>query len=603
MGLLKRSFSKNSEQLARLVTSSEHGVADKAWAELEKLPDREAAIEPLMKIFRSQRNIGNRLCKFLGNLGSNICRTPLLEILEYGRRSSNDYDQKYLVGSACSNLMKLEGGISALRPMVSAELVSFILVHGLMSADDKDRAQIIGQVTEADGRQKIVADLISFFRSRTDKADWSREVSGALGVLGAEAIEPLLEIFLTMRKFPLRDDGSIDKGRYESDKAGAPASNLIRAAGGPSALKLRLDRDLYEEVLLRAHNYGESSNPDVNKALGEIGDSRAIGRLIFVLWQTHWHEETRQSAVEALATIGKPAHSKLLDNLKVEMPSDWRQGQTIFRKEILKVLAISGDRSCVDTISEIARGDVAITEDAKKTLAAIAQRDHTVTITEPLENVPKKIQSPPATGNAYVDSCFQFEFEELDEPRIWHTIDDLKDIPRLAESGKADKALALAEASLHQYSDYDFLYVWIGRLKAELEYSGEPQKTYFEGLQRCRSKASLCDSMAMVEFNANNLSNAVMWWIKSCAIQLGGGRARNGFSFLNLAYIAAGLGLAECHYALLKQADRIDSRQVRFDAEGANQRYRLASSQGSASIKQAISLLCSYYVQDSARKA
>lgn len=205
----------------------------------------------------------------------------------------------------------------------------------------------------------------------------------------------------------------------------------------------------------------------------------------------------------------------------------------------------------------------------------------------------KRINVPKVTGDSYVDSCFQFEFEEFDEHRVWHEIASLKDIPLLAEEGDKKKALDVAEIALKEYPDFDFTYLWVGKLRASLGYSGEPPKTYFEGMQNSRSKLSLCTGMANWEFEHNNLAEAVKWYIKSCALQLGGKTDREAFPFLNLAYIAEGLYLTKYKTSLLKQVDRIQN--IRFDAEGTRQRYQLAAAQGTISIQKAISLLCDYY--------
>ena len=205
----------------------------------------------------------------------------------------------------------------------------------------------------------------------------------------------------------------------------------------------------------------------------------------------------------------------------------------------------------------------------------------------------KRIKTPKLTGDPYVDSCFQLDFDELDEPRVWSEITDLKDIPFLADDDKR-KALDVAEKALKAYPDYDFTYFWVGKLRGSLDYPGEPRKTYLEGMQKSRSKLNLCTGMASWELEQNNLAEAVKWYLKSCALQLGGKMYRAEFPFLNLAYIAEGLNLAKCKAALLKQVERI--RNIRFDAEGANQRYRLAAEQGDNSIKKAISLLCDYYL-------
>jgi hypothetical protein len=204
-----------------------------------------------------------------------------------------------------------------------------------------------------------------------------------------------------------------------------------------------------------------------------------------------------------------------------------------------------------------------------------------------------KIKTPQPFGDPYVDSCFQFEFEELEETRVWHTIDGLKDVPFIADTDKK-KALAIAERELQQYADYHFAYYWVGNLRSGLGYPGEPQNTYLLGIQKSRSKSVLCGGMAMWEFDQNHLANAVRWWIKSCAIQLSIGKVKDGFPMLNLAYIAESLGLATCHTSLLKQAQLIQN--ILFDSVGAKQRYDLAHQQGEDAIKQAISLLCSFYL-------
>lgn len=204
----------------------------------------------------------------------------------------------------------------------------------------------------------------------------------------------------------------------------------------------------------------------------------------------------------------------------------------------------------------------------------------------------KKFKRPSQTGNAYIDSCFQFELVDLDESRVWHEIDGLIDIPSLQDTDKK-KALALAEASLPKFPDYDFVYVWIGRLKGQLGYPGEPQNTYLEGIKKCRMKSSLCANLGSAEFEANQLEEAVRWWLISCTIQLNN-RVLDWVSFLNLAYIAEGLSLSHCHSVLLKEADRFQS--VRYSADTANERYHLATTQGNDSIKQAIVLLCDCFL-------
>ena len=82
------------------------------------------------------------------------------------------------------------------------------------------------------------------------------------------------------------------------------------------------------------------------------------------------------------------------------------------------------------------------------------------------------IKSPKPTSDLFVDECYQFDFEEFSDTRRWFSLPIIRDIPDLASTDKK-KALALAESLMQEYSDYSFLYYWIGKLKGELRFPGE----------------------------------------------------------------------------------------------------------------------------------
>lgn len=205
-----------------------------------------------------------------------------------------------------------------------------------------------------------------------------------------------------------------------------------------------------------------------------------------------------------------------------------------------------------------------------------------------------QIKVPASTGDPYVDDCFHFDFEEFEEPRRWAAMPGIKDIPYIADTDK-QKALTAAEAALKDNPDYSFLFYWIAKLRGSLGVAGEPQKTFLEGLQKGRNKPILCGGLAMHAFERDDLAEAVKWWLKSAAVQWNCKLSVDGFSLLNLAYIAEGLHMPECQAPLLKAAQEIQS--IRFDAVGANQRYQMAHAQGTPSIKKAIALLCSFYLK------
>ncbi|GEM_PF-2016334 len=562
--------------------------AENAWTELEKLPGREAAVEPLMRAFHRHSGInGSTLCKFLGNLGSESSRKPLFEILDYARRSSDEWDQKYLLGSACANLLKLPGGVTTLRSTVSSDLFGFIIVRALMIAKDEERTQVVESLTE-DERQDAIIELISFFRSVEDKGEWVREVSYALSSLGDKAIESLLEIFRAVKQSIIEDDGSVEiKG-----EDGSPASAIVRIPGGIEKLRSVCPPDEYESILVRAHDYGDSSNPNLNRALGDIATPKAIARLRFVLQQNDWGAESRKPAKEALVKAGKKAHTELLRCLVWRAPTDLKF-QTSLRKEILDVLKETGDEDCVLSIRTL-MADPLIAEESRATIEAISRRCSDVEVPDTIQSKPLPFRSIARTGDEYVDSCFQIEFQEFYDERDWFEMPEAKAIPR-AET--TEEALRLAEALREKYPDFDFSYYWFNILYRRQGRYDDARKIIIEGLRTAKSKSSLCERMGETEWQAGNLPEAVQWWIKSIVIQTGTDNLDDYVPFLNLSHVAEQTCLFDASMRLRKYVDSIRPGQIRVTDEIANEFYTATRNQGTESMRRAINLLNTAYLK------
>jgi tetratricopeptide (TPR) repeat protein len=588
--------SREIERLARLTTSSEYSVKEKAWADLERLTDREAAIEPLMETFRSGggKVMGTNLPNFLAKVGTQACRAPLLEILDYARRCPNAWEQEYLAGSACCALLKLKGGISVLKSAVSPELLRFIVMRGLMSADDDGRHVIIEAFTEEE-RRKTINDIISFFRSAKDKDECSWGVAGALGALGGDALNPLLEVLRSVTPSKLQADGSVS--RDDKGEDGAPACALVRIPGGIDRLKAVCSAEEYEKILVRAHEYGESSNPAVNRALGEIATPKAISRLTFVLWQQHWEAETRRHAREALVKVGKKAHQQLLKALGIKSPAD-REFQTSLRKEILAILSETGDEQCVLTIKSVLASDPLVAEDAKVALEAIGKRCGGVELSGIVAPRSFSIKKIAKTGDPYVDNCFQIDFDESYEERNWFNMPEAKAIPDAGNAGQIEEALSLAERLKRKYPDFYFSYYWFAVLYRKQRRYDEARRSLMEGLSFAKSKQSLCTEMGEMEWELQDLFEAVKWWIKSVAVQVGSQYATDYVAFLHLSYVAEALGIRSACLRLRSWVDRMSPGQIRLTAQAANEFYLTTSRQGTLAIRLAIEVLEKQYLSN-----
>jgi HEAT repeat protein len=582
-------------RLARLTASSDWGISQKAWADLGKLKSREAAVEPLMKVFRSAGGsaVGTNLPRLLSDLGTEACRAPLLEILDYARRSSDAWEQEYLVGSACRALLKLRGGVPALRSAVAPELLRFVLMRGLMSTDDRERPAIVETLTE-DERRSVVAEVTSFFRSVDDKDEWAYGVSGALGALGADAIGPLLEVFRSVSPSTVQPDGSVRDDDEGHD--GPPASALVRVPGGIERLSALCSADEYERLLVRAHDYGDSRNPELNRALGEIATPRAIGRLLTVLLQRHLDAETRRPAREALVKAGKKAHQQLIKELEIMWPAN-REAQTAYKKEVLSVLGETGDKACIPILRAFLAYDPPAAEDARAAIAALQTRcgdKASAELTVPRSLTMKRVGK---TGDAYVDDCFRIDFDEMYEGRIWRQIPEAEAISEAASAGRLDEALRLAEELRRDQPDFYFGYYWLAELHRRQGRDEDARKALIEGLGCARSKQSLCKAMGELEWGRRDLPEAVKWWIKSVAVQVGSQYATDYVAFLHLSYVAEALGFRSACSELRSWADRLRSGQIRLTTEAENEFYLATIEQGSPPLQRAIERLEEHYLR------
>jgi len=591
-------FSVEIVQLARQTASSEDAVKKKAWAELEKLPNREAAIAPLMEVFRENggKAVGLNLPLFFGAVGTEACRAPLLEVLEYARRSSDDWERQYLTNSACHGLLKLNEGVPMLRSTLSSEWFRFVLMRGLMSAGDAEQSAVVETLT-TDERGEILADIISFFRSVEEKGKYSWEVSRALQALGTDAIEALLEVFRNVKPSDIKPDGL---ARHEGED-GAPASAMVSVPGGIEKLRALCSAEEYEKILIRAHNYGNGSNPAVNRALGEIATPMAIGCLVNALWNGLWRnqygEGIRKQAADALVKVGKKAHEPLLKALKIRVPTK-REYQTRYRKEILAVLSETGDEACVPAITAVLSSDPLVTKDAQAALEAIGKRCGATVI--PGVDLPRAlpVKKITETGDPYVDDCFRIDFEEFYEEREWFDIPEAKAVTEAGNAGMIDEALCLTADFTQKYPDFYFGYYWFAVLYKKQKRYDDAHKCLMEGLRLAKSKESLCAKMGSLEWELHDLHGAVLWWIKSIAVQLGSQYATDEDAFLCLSYVAEAIGMGAVCVKLRSWADRLRSGQIRLNTQAANEIYVEVNRQATPAVRFAIELLDRHYLSN-----
>jgi len=475
-----------------------------------------------------------------------------------------------------------------------ADLV--VLVDTLFAANsDKQRRESAEkQLKEHPKRATAVAPLTKKFRE--DRNESVHHVCNALEAIGTpdNSFELLLEMFRTTRKkkVPFDEWGNlrVESWGPDEDHATGPSYLLVcKIENGPNRLKKCLSSAEYEEVVARAHAWNMSDRPLLTQALAEIGSKLAVLRLLHDINQTHSSQENRTPAVRALGSIGRRFLPLLIE--KLESRSQDRKTQTTYLRDILSVLELCGDRTCVDAIIQVSRQDGTIEENARRATTAIAARDGSLKISEALGTQPFPVRRLAPSGDSYVDRCFDCDWTELDEPRIWSDYPELKSVADLANGGQDAAALAQLAKVWTKYRDHDFLYGWKAMILAKQGNKPDAIGVLNDGVLVCRKKFRLCKTRAQIEYNAGDLNEAVVWWIKSAVSQISAQGPAIEDPFLYLAYVAGALGDRTSKDRLLKIVDRL-TRLGRLNDSAINRINSLVAAKGNRAMSVAIGRLC-----------
>jgi hypothetical protein len=176
-----------------------------------------------------------------------------------------------------------------------------------------------------------------------------------------------------------------------------------------------------------------------------------------------------------------------------------------------------------------------------------------------------------------VDAFFAVDVDEVMDWRNWRDIPEAEDLVRAANAGLRDEALDDAGLLRKRYPDFYFAYLWLADLHTENADYGAARDALQQGFANSKQKRELFSALGKTEWAAGNLTGAVQNWIKCGVIQISAHRLDDYVPFLYLAYVAEELGLTEAHENLLRHVDRIQSGEVRLDAETAHDLGREAA--------------------------
>jgi Zn finger protein HypA/HybF involved in hydrogenase expression len=209
---------------------------------------------------------------------------------------------------------------------------------------------------------------------------------------------------------------------------------------------------------------------------------------------------------------------------------------------------------------------------------------------------PLRIKTIRKTRNAYVDSCFEIEFEEFADPRIDSHHPEVGVIHEKFEQGAIEEAYRLSEAFRDKYPDFDLPYLWLADLYCKQGRYDEARNATTDGLQRAKAKYRLCHRRGYVEWKTNNVERAAKWWIKSIIIQISTKNLSDWAPFLYLSYIAEfNRRLFDAADRLLRYVDRIGTGKPRLNPTEAA-KLRFDARRCHSDVQQAIAVLYKEYL-------
>lgn len=303
-----------AEPLMGALKDNEKGVRQAAAEALGKIGDARA-VEPLVAALKdSDWDIRWSAIMALGRLGEARAVEPLAAALKPNNRT----DVRLAGAEALGRL----GDARAIEPLVAAlkdadkdvrqaaaeALVKFgqPAVESLVAAmKDKDR-HASEAATEALVRigQPAVEPLVAVLKHSKRDGCWA--AAEALGKIGdARAVEPLVDMLKDA------DGGLRRQAARVLTSFGVPDDPCTRAwlavAMGQWDKAVDMGEVAVEPLVAEVHN-GWGEQDEAARALGKIGDARAVGPLVAALEKPH--REVRQAAAEALKNLH---HSGRLD--------------------------------------------------------------------------------------------------------------------------------------------------------------------------------------------------------------------------------------------------------------------------------------------------
>jgi hypothetical protein len=191
----------------------------------------------------------------------------------------------------------------------------------------------------------------------------------------------------------------------------------------------------------------------------------------------------------------------------------------------------------------------------------------------------------------FIEDCLKVEFKEIPDKRVWSEIPTCKAIAEAGNFNIFDEALSLLTTLKEEYPDFWFPYCWFAIVYRKQKRYNDSINVLFEGLHVSKSKYTLYAQMGKTFWETRNLSESIIWWIRSIIVQIDSNTLEYDTPFLWLSYVAEQLGDKSSCQKLRWYVDNMNTMTHRLNPDVAREVYIVTESQGTESMKKAIKII------------
>lgn len=194
-------------------------------------------------------------------------------------------------------------------------------------------------------------------------------------------------------------------------------------------------------------------------------------------------------------------------------------------------------------------------------------------------------------------ACFDVELLEQPDWAAWRYLPHGTEVVEAGNKQQWEETIRLATEFLKGVFDHGFGYYWLGQAYRGLGEHGRARALLLQGVLKASSKYMLYVKLGEVAWDQHDLDQAARWWILSAVSQFRGSKGRDHSPFVYLSCVAEGFRQPEIQRALLRQADAINSGQIRLDEGPARQLINAARLPANADVGELLQQLNREFLQ------